>query len=72
MVEVDLVAELSPVQSVRFLLEPGVEDYPFEYAPELAKDLEPYCSVEPAGPLLRLFLAGFPARSKERSVFWST
>jgi uncharacterized protein (DUF2126 family)/transglutaminase-like putative cysteine protease len=55
-VEVDLVAELCPFNPFDFFLEPGVEDWPFEYVLELAKDLEPYLSVEPAGPLLRAFL----------------
>src|SRR5258707_6745380 len=55
-VEVDLVAELSPFNPFDFFLEPGAEVYPFEYAPELAKDLEPYRSVDPAGPLLQAFL----------------
>jgi uncharacterized protein (DUF2126 family) len=57
-VEVDLVAELSPLNPFDFFLEPGVEDYPFEYAPGLAKDLEPYRSLDPAGPLLQAFLRG--------------
>jgi uncharacterized protein (DUF2126 family) len=57
-VEVDLVAELSPLNPFDFFLEPGVEDYPFEYAPGLAKDLEPYRSLDPAGPLLQAFLQG--------------
>jgi uncharacterized protein (DUF2126 family)/transglutaminase-like putative cysteine protease len=56
LVEVDLVAELSPINPFDFFLEPGVENYPFEYAPELAKDLEPYRSVDPEGPLLQGFL----------------
>jgi uncharacterized protein (DUF2126 family)/transglutaminase-like putative cysteine protease len=55
-VEVDLVAELSPFNPFNFFLEPGVENYPFEYVPELAKDLEPYRRVDPAGPLLQDFL----------------
>jgi uncharacterized protein (DUF2126 family) len=55
-VEVDLVAELSPFNPFDFFLEPGIEEYPFQYAPELVKDLEPYLSVEPAGPLLQTFL----------------
>jgi uncharacterized protein (DUF2126 family)/transglutaminase-like putative cysteine protease len=55
-VEVDLVAELCPFNPFNFFLEPGVEDCPFEYVPELAKDLEPYLSVEPAGSLLQAFL----------------
>jgi uncharacterized protein (DUF2126 family) len=56
-VEVDLVAELSPVNPFDFFLEPGVEEYPFKYMKDLAKDLEPYLSAEPAGPRLREFLA---------------
>jgi len=56
-VEVDLVAELSSFNPFDFLLEPGIEDYPFEYEPELAKALEPYRLVNPAEPLLRSFLA---------------
>ncbi len=56
-VEVDLAVELSSVNPFDFFLEPGFEDYPFQYSPELAKDLEPYRSVGPAGPMLQTFLA---------------
>jgi uncharacterized protein (DUF2126 family)/transglutaminase-like putative cysteine protease len=66
-VEVQLVAVLSPFNPFDFLLEPGVEDYPFEYGPELAKDLEPYRSVEPAGPLLQGFLGKF-SREKRGTI----
>jgi uncharacterized protein (DUF2126 family) len=66
-VEVDLVAELSPYNPFDFFLEPGVEDYPFEYAPELARDLDPYRrvdqGVDPVGPLLQAFLR---KRSREK------
>src|SRR5277367_6276652 len=55
-VEVNLVAELSSFNPFAFLLEPGVENYPFKYEPALAKDLEPYRSVDPAGRSLRAFL----------------
>ncbi len=55
-VEVDLIAELSHFNPFDFFLEPGVESYPFEYSPDLAKDLEPYRAIEPAGPLLRALL----------------
>src|SRR5580704_10428455 len=55
-VEVDLVAELSPSNPFDFFLEPGVEDYPFKYAAELTKDLEPYLSVDRDAPRLHTFL----------------
>src|SRR5665213_2891810 len=57
-IDVNLVAELCPFNPFNFFLEPSVTDYPFEYAPGLAKDLESYLSLDPAGPLLRTFLAG--------------
>ena len=63
-VEVDLVAELSSFNPFDFFLEPGVEDYPFEYAPELARDLETYRSVEPTGPLLQAFLEKLPRETR--------
>ena len=55
-VEVDLVAEFSSFNPFAFLLEPGVGNYPFKYELALAKDLEPYRTVDPAGPSLRTFL----------------
>jgi uncharacterized protein (DUF2126 family)/transglutaminase-like putative cysteine protease len=62
LVEVNLVADLSPYNPFAFFLEPEVEEYPFAYAPGLAKDLEPYRSVDPPGPLLHAFLEGFTGR----------
>ena len=62
LVEVNLVADLSPYNPFAFFLEPGFEEFPFAYAPGLAKDLEPYRSVDPPGPLLQAFLESFVAR----------
>ena len=56
-VEVELVVELSPVNPFDFFLEPGFEEYPFQYSSGLAKDLEPYRSVDQAGPRLQAYLA---------------
>jgi len=62
LVEVNLVADLSPYNPFAFFLEPGVEEYPFAYAPGLAKDLEHYRSVDPPGPLLHAFVESFVGR----------
>jgi uncharacterized protein (DUF2126 family)/transglutaminase-like putative cysteine protease len=62
LVEVNLVADLSPYNPFEFFLEPGSEEYPFAYAQELAKDLELYRSVDPPGPLLHAFLESFVGR----------
>lgn len=56
-VEVNLVADLIALNPFAFFLEPGFEMYPFEYTPELARDLEPYRPFgKPAGPLLQAFV----------------
>jgi uncharacterized protein (DUF2126 family)/transglutaminase-like putative cysteine protease len=61
-VEVNLVADLSPYNPFNFFLEPGMEEFPFSYAPELVKDLEPYRSPETAGPRLRDFLSSISSQ----------
>jgi uncharacterized protein (DUF2126 family)/transglutaminase-like putative cysteine protease len=58
LVEVNLVADLSPINPFEFFLEPGVEEYPFSYAPRVARDLEPFRSVSEPGPRLQEFLSG--------------
>ena len=52
-VSVELTADMAPYNPFGFLLEPGIETYPFTYEDEVAASLEPYLSAEPAGPLLR-------------------
>ena len=66
-VDVNLVADLSPINPFDFFLEPGVAEYPFAYAPALADDLEPYRRTEPRSALLHAFLEGF-AGSKSGTV----
>ena len=66
-VQVQLVADLAPINPFNFFLEPGFEDYPFQYSPQLAKDLEPYRSTETAGPYLQSFLASV-ARDKRGTI----
>jgi uncharacterized protein (DUF2126 family) len=58
-VEVNLIADLSPINPFEFLLDPDVEEYPFNYTPDLASDLHPYLMVDPPGPLLQTFLESF-------------
>jgi uncharacterized protein (DUF2126 family) len=61
-IDVDLIADLTPINPFDFFLEPGVEEYPFSYPAALAKDLEPYRATNAAGPLLKTFLAEFTHR----------
>ena len=68
-VAVDLIAELLPFNPFGFVLEPSVKDYPFKYEPELAKDLVPYLSVDPAGLLLHTFLASISNEKRDTISF---
>jgi len=58
-VDVNLVADLAPFNPFEFLLEPGVEQYPFAYSTELARDLQLFLSADAPGPLLQTFLDNF-------------
>jgi uncharacterized protein (DUF2126 family)/transglutaminase-like putative cysteine protease len=63
-VQVNLVADLEPINAFAFLVEPGYATIPFAYSPELARDLEPFLPTnpsDPSGPLFRAFLADIPA-----------
>jgi uncharacterized protein (DUF2126 family) len=55
-VEVNLIADLSPLNPFDFLLDPAVEQYPFQYPPDVARDLYPSLLVDPPGSLLRAFI----------------
>ncbi len=66
-IEVDLVAELSPFNPFNFFLEPGVIDFPFDYEPGLAKDLAPYLLADPKGHLLKAFV-GSVSREKRGTI----
>ncbi|MEN1681190.1 MAG: transglutaminase family protein, partial [Planctomycetota bacterium] len=56
-VEVDLVASLSVINPFDFFLEPDAEAFPFEYQPEVRRDLTPYFVTDPAGPRMHGLLA---------------
>ena len=56
-IDVDLVADLAVVNPFDFFLEPSAEKCPFEYPADVATDLIPYRETEPAGPLLKQWLA---------------
>ena len=58
-VDIDIIADLTPYNPFAFFIEPGFENYPFEYPPDVRKNLEPYRVAETPGPLLQAFVEGF-------------
>lgn len=61
--ELDLVADLAPINPFEFLTEFYAANYPFEYPEQLRKELQPYLHVPPPGPRLTEFLAGLDPAS---------
>ncbi len=59
-VDVDLIADLSPINPFDYFLEPIAEQYPFEYPASMARSLEPYLGLEPGGPLFQKFIDRLP------------
>ncbi len=55
MIEVDLIANLDPVNPFDFLVEPYAASYPFDYPDQLRKELAPYLRTGKLGPRLTKF-----------------
>ena len=67
-VEVDLVTDMVVNNPFDFFLEPDAEEYPFQYDPEVRKDLEPYLKTSPAPPLLKKWLHSVRGQPPRRTV----
>lgn len=51
-VAVELVAEMTVINPFDFFLEEVAEEFPFQYDPDLLRDLRPFLEVSERGPLL--------------------
>ncbi len=67
LVEVDLVATMTVINPFDFFVEPRADEWPFEYDPWLAKELQPFLECEPLGPELANWLSGVD-RTKRNTV----
>jgi transglutaminase-like putative cysteine protease len=68
-IEVDVIAEMITINPFDFFLEESAYHYPFEYAPELRKELAPYLEISDDGPLLREWLASVDRTRRETVYF---
>jgi len=59
-VEVDVIAEIADTDPFDFLLDERAVEHPFEYDPQVRRELGPYLRLEPAGPRLARWLARLP------------
>ncbi len=58
---VDLIADMTVINPFDFFVEPYAENFPFTYAPTLAKELIPFLETAPLGPRLGEWLKSFRA-----------
>ena len=56
-ITVDLLADIEVINPFDFFVEPYAEKWPFKFPPELHEDLTAFVEPEPAGPLLKEFVA---------------
>ena len=69
---VQIVADLIAINPFDFLVEPEYATFPFIYSTELARDLAPFLSPDPAGPLQRDLLASLPGEKQSTVRFLVT
>jgi uncharacterized protein (DUF2126 family) len=67
-VVVDLVADMTVINPFDFFLDPTAETWPFAYDPSLAEEIAPFRKLEPAGPLLKAWLAKVERGGKPRTI----
>ncbi|MBK8132742.1 MAG: transglutaminase family protein [Gammaproteobacteria bacterium] len=56
-ITVEVIAEMTVINPFDFFLDEGAEQFPFDYGARDRHELAPYLVCEPAGPLLRRWLA---------------
>ncbi|MFN0219322.1 MAG: DUF2126 domain-containing protein [Hyphomicrobium sp.] len=63
-VTVDLIADMAVINPFDFFVEESVKDFPFTYDEQLSKELTPYLEPDPAGPVLKAYIAQIDRKTK--------
>jgi len=70
-IEVNLVADIVTINPFDFFVEDYAHDFPFEYEPQLRKELAPYFEIRERGPRLMEWLGGVaPKPDREQIVYF--
>ncbi len=68
-VDVELTADLTPINPFDFFVEESAENFPFRYEPELAKDLQPFLECHNAGAKFEAYFASINRRPRRITTF---
>jgi uncharacterized protein (DUF2126 family)/transglutaminase-like putative cysteine protease len=68
-IEVDLIAEMTVINPFDFFVEQYAEQFPFQYDPQLRKELGPYLEISEDGPLLHKWLANIDRSAPNTVLF---
>ncbi len=60
LVDVEVIADLTTINPFDYFIEDSAEHWPFDYDAALKRELTPYLETDPAGPLLKAWLAEVP------------
>ena len=69
-IEVDLVAEMVTINPFDFFVEEYADDFPFEYEPQLRKELAPYFEISEQGPRLKSWLEGYDYSEERKQIVY--
>lgn len=61
-IEIDLIADMTVINPFDFFLDEEVQEWPFEYDPAIAKQLESYITPEPLTPKLGQWVDSLPKK----------
>lgn len=68
-VTVDLLADMTVINPFDFFIEEAAEEFPFKYAPELARELAPFLERLPVEPRLKDYLRGVELTRRRTVTF---
>ena len=68
-VTVDLVANMTVINPFEFFVDEYAEHFPFQYDPELAKDLKQHLECLPAGPLFKDYVQSIDVAPRRTTLF---
>lgn len=70
-VEVEIIADMTAINPLDFFLEEEAEEIPFEYSPQLKRELRPYLEIDEEGPHLLKWLKGVDVTPRRTIIFLS-